>query len=269
MELFTKLHLFNHFLKLYTMAKQRGVHKLEGTLDELSYYKSKDGFVIRHKGGVSAERMATDEAFARTRENHLEFARAGRAGKVLRSAFRPVIVKNADRRMVSRLFKEMMRVVKADATNDRGQRNVLDGELALLEGFEFNDSGKLSQTLFAAYTSSIDRASGVLSIDLPSFVPQQMILAPAEATHYQIVSAGGSVDFTTGSNGITTMATEPLPLGSAVSIAVNHSYDAGANNPDPLFLVLGISFLQLVNGKNYPLNNGAYNALQLIKVSGV
>ena len=109
----------------------------------------------------------------------------------------------------------------------------------------------------------------MLSIDLPSFVPQQMILAPAEATHYQIVSAGGSVDFTTGSNGITTMATEPLPLGSAASIAVSHSYDAGANNPDPLFLVLGISFLQLVNGKNYPLNNGAYNALQLIKVSGV
>jgi hypothetical protein len=57
--------------------------------------------------------MATDPAFERTRENQKEFARAGRAGKVLRTALRPVLKSTSDRLMVSRLFKEMMRVVKA------------------------------------------------------------------------------------------------------------------------------------------------------------
>jgi hypothetical protein len=36
-----------------------------------------------------------------------------------------------------------------------------------------------------------------------------------------------------------------------------------------MFIVLGISFYQEVNGKNYSLKNGAYNALSVVKVSGV
>jgi hypothetical protein len=79
------------------MAKQRGLFKAEGTLDEFSFYKSADGFMIRQKGGVSAERMATDPAFERTRENQKEFARAGKAGKVLRNALRSLLLHVGDR----------------------------------------------------------------------------------------------------------------------------------------------------------------------------
>lgn len=174
-----------------------------------------------------------------------------------------------DRLLVSRLFTAMMKVVKADATSDRGQRNVLDGELELLEGFEFNENGKLTQTLFAPFTASIDRVSGALSIQVPSFVPINMIAAPTEATHYQIVAAGGFIDFTTGTNGVTTSETAALQLGSDPSAVINQSFNVGANNPNPLFLILGISFLQEVNGKSYSLKNGAYNALSIVKVSGL
>jgi hypothetical protein len=36
-----------------------------------------------------------------------------------------------------------------------------------------------------------------------------------------------------------------------------------------LFLVLGVEFYQDVNGVKYPLKNGAFNALNITKVSGV
>jgi hypothetical protein len=251
------------------MAKQRGIFKAEGTIDEITFYKSKDGYLIRQKGGISAERMATDPAFERTRENQKEFARAGKAGKVLRSALRSLLVNATDRLLVSRLFTAMMKVVKADATSDRGQRNVLDGELELLEGFEFNEGGKLTQTLFAPFTASIDRATGLLSMQVPSFIPTNMIAAPAEATHYQIVSAGGFIDFTTGTNGIVTKATEMLAIDGEPSAVIDHVLDGGADATRPMFIVLGISFYQEVNGKNYSLKNGAYNALSVVKVSGV
>jgi hypothetical protein len=212
--------------------------------------------------------MATDPAFERTRENHQEFARAGRAGKVLRTALRPLVKNTRDRLVVSRLFKEMMRVVKADSTSDRGQRNVLDGELELLNGFEFNEGGQLTQTLFAPFTAVIDRASGALSVLLPAFIPKEMIIPPAEATHYQIVSGGGFIDFTTGSSAIATDATAILPINNDPGAAVNHAFDAGANSTHPLFLALGISFFQEVNGKYYSLKNGAFNALRIVKVNG-
>jgi hypothetical protein len=37
----------------------------------------------------------------------------------------------------------------------------------------------------------------------------------------------------------------------------------------PLFLVLGIEFYQEVNGEEYPLKNGSFNALSIVKASGV
>lgn len=250
------------------MAKQRGIFKAEGTIDEITFYKSKDGYLLRQKGGVSAERIASDPAFERTRENQKEFARAGSAGKLLRGALRSLLMNASDRLLVSRLFTEMMKVVKADLTSDRGQRNVLDGELSLLEGFEFNIDGKLAQTLFAPFTSIIDRANGSLILQVPSFVPINMIAAPAEATHYEIVSAGGFIDFTTGVSNIVTHTTGALPIDSNGSIALNQSFDAGADATRPMLIVVGISFYQEVNGKNYTLKNGAFNALSIVKVDG-
>jgi len=41
----------------------------------------------------------------------------------------------------------MIKVVQADETNECGQRNVIDGEATLLEGFDFNINAKLSATL--------------------------------------------------------------------------------------------------------------------------
>ena len=51
------------------MAKQSSLIKIEGTLDDLTFYKSADGYVIRKKGGVSKDQTLNYPAFARTREN--------------------------------------------------------------------------------------------------------------------------------------------------------------------------------------------------------
>lgn len=151
------------------MAKQTGIIPLKGTIGNITFYKSGDGYLAREKGGVDAKRIATDPAFQRTRENGAEFGRAGRGSKLLRNAIRQLVQNASDRLMTSRLTRAMMEVIKADATNERGQRNVIDGEAVLLEGFDFNNNGKLSTTLYAPYTSSIDRVTGELSINIPSF----------------------------------------------------------------------------------------------------
>ena len=52
------------------MAKQKGIIKLEGTIGDITFYKStQDGHLAREKGGVSADRIANDPNFQRTREN--------------------------------------------------------------------------------------------------------------------------------------------------------------------------------------------------------
>jgi hypothetical protein len=116
------------------MARQKGILPIEGTLGNITFFKSKDGFMARERGGVDANKIATSPNFQRTRENNAEFGSAGKAGKLLRSVFRALIQNAADSRMTARLTAAMIKVIQMDATSTRGLRNVLDGELELLQG---------------------------------------------------------------------------------------------------------------------------------------
>ena len=250
------------------MAKQKGIIKLDGTIGGITFYKSQDGYLAREKGGVSAEKIANDPAFQRTRENGEEFGRAGKAGKLLRNAIRAMLQNASDSRMVSRLTQKMVEVVQADITNPRGQRNVIDGEAELLQGFEFNISGKLGTTLYAPYTSTIDRVAGTLEANIPSFVPLNMIAAPGGTTHFKVVSAGAEIDFENETFVMDSNASAILPWDATATAVLTLTNTVTANSTHPLFLALGIEFYQEVNGQMYPLKNGAYNALALVKVSG-
>jgi len=251
------------------MAKQKGIIKLKGTIGDITFYKSRDGYIAREKGGIDANRIANDPAFQRTRENGSEFGRAGKAGKTLRLALRTLLLNSSDSRMVSRLTQIMMKVIQADATNERGLRNVIDGEAELLNGFDFNITGKLTSTLFAPFEGGIDRVSGEITVDLDSFIPINMIAAPSGTTHFKIISCGTEIDFEGEKFVSSTSETAVLPWDSSPTAVINHLNTVTPNSTKPLFLAVGIEFYQGVNGKMYPLKNGAYNPLALVQVSGL
>jgi len=251
------------------MAKQKGIIKLDGTIGDITFYKSQDGYLAREKGGVSGDRIANDPAFARTRENGAEFGRAGKAGKVLRNAIRNLLQNAADSKMVSRLTTEMLKVVQADATSERGLRNVIDGEVDLLLGFDFNLNGKLGTTLYAPYTATIDRVAGTLVIDVPAFIPLNMIAAPGGATHFKLNSAGAEIDFENETFVVDANSSAILPIDVNPTAVINLANAVTAASTHPLFLGFGIEFFQQVNGNFYSLRNGAFNALSLVAVNGV
>lgn len=251
------------------MAKQASIIKLKGTIGGISFYKSKDGYLAREKGGVEGTRIASDPAFQRTRENGAEFGRAGAAGKLLRTAFRALVQHSSDDRMASRLTSAMVKVIQADATSARGLRNVIDGEAELLKGFEFNANGKLSSTLFAPYDVTIDRALGQFSMDLAPFVPANMIAGPAGATHYKINAMAADIDFTAAGFQVKSAETGILPINNVLSANFPVDLTLTPDSTNPLFFALGIEFYQDVNGTKYVLKNGAFNAASLVQISGV
>lgn len=251
------------------MPKQRGIIKIEGTIGDLTFMKTQDGYLVKEKSQISGSRIASDPAFQRTRENNAEFGRAGKAAKLFRTAIRTLLQNAKDHRVTSRLTKEMMRVIKADATSTRGLRNVVDGEAELLQGFEFNINAVASSTLFAQYTAAISRVTGLLDINIPSFIPANDLVVPDGTTHFKIVSAGAEIDFEAATYVENNSTSAVLPWNAVPTAAINLSNAVTANSTHPLFLLLGIQFFQQVNGVNYPLKNGAFNALSLVKVSGV
>ena len=252
------------------MARQKGIIKLKGTIGDITFYKTQDGHLAREKGGIDASRIANDPNFQRTRENGSEFGRAGKAGKLLRTAFRQLLLNSADGRMVSRLTQAMMKVIHADTVSNRGLRNVIDGEAELLFGFEFNIRGKLGTSLFAPYVGAIDRVTGELTVDLVPFVPANMIAAPSGTSHFKIISAGAEVDFEAETFVVSTSESAILPWDATATAAINQVNEVTPASTKPLFLALGVEFYQEINGQMYPLKNGAFNPLAIVKVdSGV
>lgn len=245
------------------MAKQKGIFKVKGTLGDVSFYKSKDGYLVREKTSLDGTRISKDPAFARTRENGREFARAAQSGKQLRLAFRQLLKLASDSRVTSRLTQQMMVCLHQDETHERGERTVAD-HISFLKGFDFNINGHLSSTVYFPYEASADRASGQMSINIETYRPTGTILAPSGTTHYQLHVGAALVDFATQSfeSGFTETALIPFDTTEQAANALSVTLSTGSTAS--LFICFGITFSQEVNGSPYSLKNGAYNALGIV-----
>ncbi|MEX2233940.1 MAG: hypothetical protein WD824_17370 [Cyclobacteriaceae bacterium] len=169
--------------------------------------------------------------------------------------------------MTGRLNGAMVKVIRADAVNPRGERNVINGDVSLLQGFDFNKNARLATTFLAPFTTAIDRPAGTFTVDIPAFVPADMIHAPEGATHFRLKAGGAAMDFgkmdyvaarSESADVPLTKPQGPLQLNLAVT----------PNSTNPLLLVFGIGFMQVLNGIEYRLVDRAYNAMAVVRVEG-
>lgn len=248
------------------MAKLKSLLKIEGTLDDLTFYKTKDGHMVRTKGGVSADRIANDPKFKRTRENGQEFAHAAAAGKLLRHAIRPLMKIASDGRVVSRLLKAMAQIKNLDTQSERGLRSVGIGiqspeGMSILKGFDFNIEAPLASVLHANY--EVDSKSAAILI--PAFDPAADITQPGGATHVQFSGTVSLIDFTEKMVHVSSIARQMVGLNSPDSNVGLKLENVPTGNGQFLYF-LCIEFFQELNGKMYPIQNGSMNALSIIAV---
>ncbi len=248
------------------MARQKGIIKLTGKVGDLSFYKSKDGFLAREKGGVEADRIKNDPAFVRTRENGAEFGSSAKSGKLLRDSVRTMMQNASDNRVAARLTKLMTQIKNLDGTSARGLRNVGVGiatpqALALLKGFNFNDKAILGSILYNPYAVT----TGTGEMTLNGLVPINEINAPSGATHVTIRGAWAKVDFALALADLKETNAVNLPIDATSTDVILTPTAAASGTGTDLYLLM-IEFFQEVNGNQYTLKNGAYNALSIVEV---
>lgn len=248
------------------MAKQKSIIKLEGTLGDITFVKTADGYIAKERTSLSGDRIKNDASFQRTRENNAEFRTATQAGQVIRAAFRPLYIGIADSRMTGRLTKELMRILRTDATNLRGERTPHQGELGLLEGFNFSRDASLSSKLYVQYTATIDRVTGAANISLPAFTPGKMVSSPSGATHFRLLSGIVQVDFASGNYSLNQARSAEIQVNNPVEVQLQLPTVFDPGTEDVLLLAFGIEFMQVVNGQQYPLNDSGYSALAIVQV---
>jgi hypothetical protein len=171
-----------------------------------------------------------------------------------------------DNRVSSRLMGVMSKIKNQDGTSARGLRNVgvgiaTPGAKLLLKGFNFNKRSTLTSILFKPY--SVNTGTGVISI--AGLKPVDDIAALAGATHINLKGAFARVNFATSQYDIKYTNVVNLPINAVSSnVLLTPTGVPGGTGVD-LFL-LQIEFFQFVNGVQYSLKNGEYNALSIVEV---
>ncbi|MGZ0017464.1 hypothetical protein [Yeosuana sp. AK3] len=248
------------------MAKYKSLFNVEGTLGEVTFYKGENGYYIRNKGGVSKNRILKDPAFARTRENLSEFGSTATAGKQLRQAINSLMFDAKDSKVTARLTKALSLVRNQDVTSARGQRQVAIGLTTatgknFLKGFDFNKNAVLNCVLKAQH--SLNTTTGeVIFTDL---IPFQQVSAPSGATHINLSCAFLNLELETDAKDLQVSPVTNLPL-NGMATTVSLTPPTPASGTGVSFYFLKVAFFQDMNGIQYPLNNGAFNALQLIEI---
>lgn len=251
------------------MARQIGVIKVKGKLDDLSFYKSTDGKMVKQSSGVDGERIKNDPAFARTRENAQEFATSGSASKLLRLALFSMLQNVGDSRLPSRLTKVMSQIKNMDTVNPRGSRSVgtalasTAGSVELLKNFNFNKDAILDQILAQPFT--VQKATGTISIN--GLQPSKHMRYLRGATHVNLKSALVEIDFNAGTYAVVESPETNLSIDKVVTnVQLTPSGPPSLGSGVKLY-VLQITFLQEVNNLQYELNDSTSCSMAIVDVA--
>lgn len=247
------------------MAKSNGLLKIEGTVENLTFYQRNGQEFVRRKGGVSKERIMNDPNFVRTRENMSEFSSVANSGKLLRKALGSMLFKAKDDLVISRLQRVLNEVKRLDSVSARGSRTVSEGITTvagknLLQGFDFNRHAPFSTVFNGSMTLNV--STGVVSVT--GLIPLEQINYPEGATGVNFQSAILGIDFSNGDYDLVASPVETfaLDMTSRTFALTPASVPSGAQ----LFFLLLITFHQEVNGNAYSLKNQEYNVLHVLQI---
>lgn len=250
------------------MGKLTGLLKIEGRVGELICYKCRGEHLVRSYSGISASRIAKDKAFERTRENNAEFKGVSAACTLLRGVQGQLTGPGSTGLSIPRVTKKLYEVIRLDGISVRGRRTVGRGIVlpegkALLNGFNFNKTTALSALLHKSYTANATTGK----MEIKNLHPAKDIDYPDGCTHIRFKGVFANVDFV-GLISATALTNEvTVPVNSAVTDIVLEPAALPPMADGVNMVLLGMEFVQVVNGIEYRMKNGLYNVAEIVQVA--
>ncbi|MGM9478221.1 hypothetical protein ACS5PU_17475 [Pedobacter sp. GSP4] len=173
------------------MAIQNGIIKINGQLGDLVFYKRGNKDVVRQKAVYKQQSEASKKSSA-------DFGSATRNAAYIRRAFAPLVMLYAYGDLVNRLNKRFIEIFKSIPPEHAGHKKLIDGNLALLAGFEFNASKPLKQLWTCETVLSLE-PDGLVKLILPKGELKSLLKSYPKATEVRLQVMG--FHFELGENG--------------------------------------------------------------------
>ncbi|AFL83145.1 hypothetical protein Belba_0487 [Belliella baltica DSM 15883] len=247
------------------MAKQTGSLTLEGTMGNVIFYKRNGKFYSRSKGSPKKKRLKEGPEFENSRRVSSEFGHASKfAAKLSRSC---VGLLNPGRHdgLHGRLTSKMHKVVQSDPVSVYGCRRLRFGDLDLMKGFDFEATSLKS---LIANMPTVDHQGQVVRINFSRIGGVKKKAIPGGATHYRVDLLWCRLHEVNEKVGYQEYQENILDLDDSLDLNGIKEMDLGSalQEEEVLFLVMGIVFLQEVNGKmNELAGKRAVGVLEVLK----
>jgi len=236
------------------MATVNSPWKFRGTIDGITIDKNGTVRKAAGKRKISAKR---------TLENNNEFKTAAKTGKTIRQAISALEVR--DSRITARMLGIVRQGINLDSVNGRGNRIFSRTEaIAVLPGFELNDNA----TLQTVMPSIINTTATNIEINnlLGNPITPADITLPTGATHVEIRGLTALINPITNTQSTISIGTSGIQTGTTALAITPALPVTAATDPEILIVAIAIKFYQQVNGTFYDLQNGTYDAGQIIAV---
>jgi hypothetical protein len=141
-----------------TMARQRGLIKISGTIGDVNYFISRGiGWCRNAGGGFTREAILYSPRMHRIRKNNSEFGNCSSTKKQFRLALWPFLHGIKGRGLHSNMMQLFMNIKALDAVSEHGKRQVLEGlhtakGKRMLKQFDFSLKSAITDAAFSAST---------------------------------------------------------------------------------------------------------------------
>jgi len=217
------------------MAIQNGIIKINGQLGDLVFYKRGSKDVVRQK---AAQKQQTEAS----KKSSRDFGSASRNAAYIRKAFAPLVKLYAYGDLLNRLNKRFIEIFKTIPAEQAGDKKLIDGDITLLKGFEFNSSKPLG-TLWLNETVLCIEPDGLVKLMLPKGELKSLLKPHPKATEARLqvmgfyfeLDANGDYEIIEVNDLIVPLNNMHFPK-TTLALRLNHQGDKA------LIFAMGISF---------------------------
>jgi hypothetical protein len=177
------------------MAIVKGFLQMTGSIQGVSFYtrRGSDQVIMRTKGGVTKERMASAPQFEGLRKNQQEFGGCTKFASLTRYAFGG-LKRLADYNLTPVLTGMAKNLIKLDTVNPLGQRSIqLSQHKQTLEGFNFNRTYPFNTVLRVGVTAVIDRNHLLATVTIPRINTDIDLVNIQKLPYFRIIAVIGTV----------------------------------------------------------------------------
>lgn len=240
------------------MARQHGIIRFEGKLEGFSFYRTKDGYIVRKSGGFKSDRLKNDACYAPCRKTAADFGACSKASKILKEALGDFLPPGNGKDMHLKrkeLFTEIQKLDTAHPVGHRHPAHVIHTTeaKALIKGFDLVPGHTFARFL-TGHRLSVDGSVGFDS-------KLTTLILPKAATHACVQSAWVRVDLYNDVHD--TRCSPPVFVRNSTELKNIVLEPGGVPEGDGVDLyLLKVCFFEEVNGEMYEVRGSAVVILE-------